>query len=156
MPDYPGAEAAIETRLKTGWTQTLIAFVNKQPPPPFPPIDPVTEKQAPCIVLELAGSDSNVATFGDPGNRFYRYSGVILIHALVRIDDGTANARAIAVAAAEIFRSALFYQDANGSYVRTGAPNPPDAGGKAEIDGVQVGNSYRVTCSVPFEYFHRA
>ena len=38
MPDYPGAVAAIKAQLAAGWTQTVIAYVNKQPEPPFPPV----------------------------------------------------------------------------------------------------------------------
>jgi hypothetical protein len=156
MPDYPGAVAAIKAQLAAGWTQTVIATVNKQPEPPFPPVDPVTGNPAPVLICEVIGTQSDVYSFGNPGNRFFRYDGLILLHILVPIDEGDARAQTLAVAAGDLFRALTFYQDANGSYIRTIAPNPPDGGGKADIEGLQIGPSFRVTVSVPFQYFHRA
>jgi hypothetical protein len=162
MPDYPGATASIEARLTQQWVDgsnnpiTLIVFENKQPDPPFPPVDPLTSNAAPFLVCEIAGSSGAPYSFGNTGNRFFVYDGLIVLHVLVPIDSGRSRARQLAFNVGEIFRTALFYVDANGSYIRTIAPNPPDSGGKAEIEGLQLGPSYRVTVTVPFQYFHRA
>ena len=161
MPDYAGAVAAIKAKLVAGWVTggnptSVIVYPNKQPAQPFPPIDSVTNNQAAFLICEIVGLKSEPYSFGSSGNRFFYYSGLILLHAMVPIDDGTANAEAMAVNAAELFRTQLFYVDANGSYIRSGAPNQPDGGSSSSIEGVQAGNCFRVTCSVPFSYFHRA
>ncbi|SHJ70171.1 hypothetical protein SAMN05444159_1266 [Bradyrhizobium lablabi] len=162
MPDYAGAVAAIKARLVSQWVDgssnplTLIVYVNKQPDPPFPPIDPNTGNPAPFLVCEVAGTKSDPYTFGNSGNRFFVYDGLILLHVLVPIDEGDARAQQLAVNAGEIFRAATFYVDPNGSYIRTMAPNPPDGGSAANIEGVQAGNTFRVTTSIPWKYFHRA
>src|SRR5258708_1125435 len=162
MPDYAGAVAAIKSRLVSQWVdgsnnpKTLIVYVNKQPPPPFPPIDPNTGNPAPFLVCEVSGTKSDPYTFGNLGNRFFVYDGLILLHILVPIDEGADRAQGLAVTAGEIFPAPLFYVDANGSYIRTIAANPPDGGSIANIEGVQAGNTFRVTVSTPFQYFHRA
>ncbi|MGJ4893777.1 hypothetical protein ACQR2B_06605 [Bradyrhizobium oligotrophicum] len=161
MPDYAGAEDAIGARLTAQWVdgatpKSLIVFGNKRPDPPFPPIDAATGNPAPFLICEVVGTSSKPHTFGAPGNRFFRYDGLIILHALVAIDEGKARATRYAVDASEIFRAATFYTDANGSYVRTIAPYPPDGGGSAEVEGVAAGSLYRVTATTPFEYFHRA
>jgi hypothetical protein len=155
MPDYAGAVAAIKAQLVANWTQTVIVYVNKQPSQPFPLIDQ-NGNPAPFLVCEVAGSKSDPYTFGSVGNRFFVYDGLILLHVLVPIDDGDARAQQLAVTAGEIFRAATFYVDANGSYIRTIAPNPPDGGSAANIEGVQAGNTFRVTVTVPFQFFMRA
>lgn len=162
MPDYAGAVAAIKARLVAQWVDgsnnplTAIAFANKQPEPPFPPISPMTGNPAPALICEVAGISGAPHTFGTIGNRFFIYDGMIGLHVLVPIDEGSDRATQLAVNAAEIFRTATFYQDANGSYVRTIAPNPPDGGGNANLEGAAAGAYYRVTITVPFQYFHRA
>lgn len=156
MPDYAGAVAAIKARLVANWTTTAIVYVNKQPEPPFPPVDPVTGNPAPVLVCEVIGTKSDVYTFGNLGNRFFLYDGLVILHILVPIDEGDDRAQALAVSAGEIFRTATFYVDANGSYIRTIAPNPPDGGSAANIEGLQIGASFRVTVSCSFQYFHRA
>ena len=162
MSDYPGAVAAIKSRLAEQWVdvsgnpKTLIVAVNKLPEPPFPQIDSATGNPAPFLVVEVAGSRSEAHTFGVPGNRFFLYSGLIIIHAMVQINEGVERAQQIATDAAEIFRAATFYQQANGSYIRTVAPNPPDGGASAELEGATAGPFFRVTATIPFDYFHRA
>lgn len=162
MPDYAGAVAAIKSRLVTQWVdgsnnpKTLIVYVNKQPEPPFPPIDPATGNPTPFLVCEVSGTSSNPYTFGNAGNRFFVYDGLVILHILVPIDEGTDRAEQLAVTAGEIFRAATFYVDANGSYIRTRAPNPPDGGSAADLEGIQAGSTFRVTVSIDFKYFHRA
>jgi hypothetical protein len=162
MPDYAGAVAAIKALLVQNWVdgsnnpKTPIYYANKQPDLPFPPIGSTTGNQEPCIICEVTGSKSDIYTFGNAGNRFWLYDGLIILSCLVAINDGDETAQSTALAAAEIFRAKTFYVDANGSYIRTVAPNPPDGGSAANIEGVQAGSSWRSTCTIPFQYFHRA
>lgn len=161
MPDYAGAVAAIKAQAVTQWVTTMgnppssIVYVNKQPDPPFPPIG-ANGNPSPFLICEVSGTKSEAYTFGNLGNRFFCYDGLILLHVLVPLDEGTDRAQELAVQVGEIFRGATFYVDANGSYIRTISPNPPDGGSKAELEGVQAGASFRVTVSIPFQYFHRA
>lgn len=165
MPSYAGAVAAIKAQLAAGWIdvsgnpKTLIVYVNKQPEPPFPPVDPATGNPAPFLICEVIGTRSDGFSFGSPGNRFFRYDGLIILHVLVPIDEGADRAEQLAIVAGDLFRTAIFYQDANGSYVRTVAPNPPDGGLGRKLmylEGVDEGSSFGVTVTVPFQYFHRA
>jgi hypothetical protein len=162
MPDYAGAVAAIKARLAAQWVDgsgnplTLTVFANKQPDPPFPPVDPASGNPQPVLVCEVAGTRSDVYTFGNQGNRFFVYDGLIALHVLVAIDEGADRAEGLAVQAGEIFRTVTFYQDPNGSYLRTIAPNPPDGGGQAQLEGADVASLFRVTVTVPFQYYHRA
>jgi hypothetical protein len=161
MADYAGAVAAIKALLVSNWVTggqptSLIVYANTQPEPPFPPINPKTNNPAAFLVCEVSGTKGDPHTFGNAGNRFFLYSGLIVLHALVPINDGTANAEQLAVNAAEIFRTATFYVDANGSFIRTTAPNPPDGGSGADLEGLQAGSYFRVSCTVPFFYYHRA
>lgn len=162
MPDYFGAVSAIKARLVEQWVddggerKTLIVYVNHQPEEQFPPIDPMTGNPAPFLVCEVAGTSSAPYTFGNAGNRFFVYEGLVLLHLLVPLNEGADRAQQLAVAAGEIFRTATFYVDDNGSFIRTLAPNPPDGGSAADLEGVQAGNTFRVTTSVNFQYFHRS
>jgi hypothetical protein len=162
MPDYAGAVAAIKARLVAQWIDgsnnplTLVVFANKRPEPPFPPIDPQSGNPQPVLVCEVAGARGEPYSFGNTGNRFFRYDGLIVLHLLVAIDEGADRAEALAVQAGEIFRAVTLYQDPNGSYVRTIAPNPPDGGGQAQLEGADAVSLFRVTVTVPFQYFHRA
>ncbi len=162
MSDYFGAVSAIKARLVEQWVdgggspKTLIVYVNKQPDPPFPPIDPISGNPAAFLVCEVAGTRSDPYTFGNIGNRFFIYDGLILLHVLVPIDEGTDHAQQLAVAAGEIFRTVTIAIGADGSYVRTIAPNPADGGSSADLEGVQGGNTFRVTVSIPFQFFMRA
>jgi hypothetical protein len=162
MSDYFGAVSAIKARLIEQWVdgggnpKTLIVYVNHQPEEQFPPIDPMTGNPAPFLVCEVAGTSSAPYTFGNVGNRFFVYDGLILLHVLVPLNEGTDRAQQLAVAAGEIFRTATFYVDADGSYVRTLSPNPPDGGSAADLEGVPAGNTFRVTVSISFKFFLRA
>lgn len=162
MADYPGAVAAIRARLAEQWVdgggaaRSLIVEAGKRPEPPFPPIDPATGNEAPFLAIEIAGSRSDTLTYGTPGNRFFVYDGLILLHALTPMNEGSARAQQLACDAGEIFRAATFYQQPSGGYIRTIAPNPPGPGSSSPLEGVEAGPFYRVTVSVPFQYFHRA
>jgi hypothetical protein len=162
MSDYFGAVSAIKQRLVEQWVdgggnpKTLIVYVNHLPEEQFPPIDPATGNPAPFLVCEVAGTRSDPYTFGNVGNRFFIYDGLILLHVLVPLNEGTDRAQQMAVAAGEVFRTATIAIGSDGSYVRTIAPNPADGGSSADLEGVQAGNTFRVTVTVPFQFFMRA
>lgn len=148
MPSsYAGAVAAIRERLQANWTTTPIAFQNER----FThPTDPISGEGAPWVYLEVIGNYSELRGAGTPGDNIWCYDGHILIHVFVPVNSGVELAQQLAVAAGEIFRAAGFYNDGQGSIVRSWSPQT-DGGGISDDDG----NWFRVTCTIPFEYFHR-
>lgn len=150
MPDIAGAMAAIEERLASNWTTTRIAYPNKIPDQPWPPVDPATGANAPWVLVEVANTSSAPRAAGQPGNQFWLYHGLIAVHVYVPVNDGLATARQYATAIGEIFRNATFYDDTPGYQVSTVAPRL-DGGGPGDDDGVW----YRVSVTIPFDYYHR-
>jgi hypothetical protein len=151
MADYAGAVAAIRQRLTDNWNTTPIAFQNEAPPQePWPPIDPVSGNPAPWVMLEVFNTVSEIHAFGAPGDKVWRYLGLIHVHVFVPVNYGAGVATGHAVTIGEIFRGAKFYDDGAGNYIRSWAPSV-DGGGSAD----DVGNTWRVTMTVPFEFFFR-
>jgi hypothetical protein len=147
MADYAGAVAAIRDRLVANWTTTPIAFQNES----FdPPVDPNSGSPTPRLFLEVLGNDANLRGVGMPGDHVWLYCGHILIHVFVPVNSGAALAQQYAVTAGEIFRAAAFYSAGNGAIVRSWAPQT-DGGGTDADDG----NWFRVTCTIPFEFYYR-
>ena len=151
MPDYAGAVAAIKTRLEDNWTTTPIAHQNEAAPEtPWPPVDGDGKPTA-WVYLEIIGNGSDQRAFGIPGSQLWLYRGHILVHVFVPIQDGSATAHTHAVAIGEIFRSAAFYRDeVAGAEVWTSGPWTD--GGAIDPD---QGNWFRVTCTIPFEFYYR-
>lgn len=149
MADFAGAKAAIRARLVDNWTATRITFQNEAPAAPWPPVDADGFPMA-FVNLEIASLPSSMAGAGVPGSQVWRNPGFIYVHVFVPSGSGDAVATQYATDIGEIFRGEVFYQDAPGCYVRTWAPRV-DGGGSGDDDG----NWFRVTMSVPFEYWHR-
>jgi hypothetical protein len=150
MADYAGAVAAIKQRMIDQWVdgaspKTPIVFQNKADE-----YDPGTAPTQPWVYFEVIGSSSGLRGIGTPGSNVWLYRGFILGHVFVPINDGDARAQAYAVALGEIFRAQGFYSGADGSIVRTWAPQT-DGGDSADDNG----NWWRVTCSIPFEFYYR-
>ncbi|GJE14010.1 phage tail terminator-like protein [Methylobacterium longum] len=151
MPSYAGAKQAIEARLRANWTTTTVAVPN-----------PTTEQTAlvktrdaegetiPWVYLEIADAGSAQIGVGRPGDQLWVYDGLINVHVFVPDGSGTADAEAYADQIGDIFRAARFYADTPGFEVRCGSPRVSDAG-----SGSDDGLWYRVTATIPFEYFHR-
>jgi hypothetical protein len=148
MGDFAGAKAAIRQRLVAGWTTTRITFQNEKPEKPWPPVG-ADEFPTGWVNLEIATLPSSIEGAGMPGRQVWRNPGFIYVHVFVPTGSGDAEATAHAVAIGEIFRGAVFYQDGSGSYVRCWAPRV-DGGGSGDDNG----NWFRVTASIPFEYWH--
>lgn len=150
MPDYAGAVAAIQSRMTDNWSQTPIVLQNEQPTAPMPPVDGSGNPIA-WVYLEVIGNGAAQRAWGMPGSQPWLYEGHILAHVLVPIGTGAGVAHSYAVAIGEIYRSAAFYRDeAAGAEVRTFAPWT-DGGGKDADNG----NFWRVTCTIPFEFYYR-
>lgn len=143
MVDYAGAVAAIKQRMIDNWTITPIAFQNGNG------YDPSADAQTPWVYFEVIGNDSELRGVGKPGSHAWLYRGHIHAHVQVPVRSGDEIAHQYAVAIGEIFRAQGFYNDGNGSIVRTWSPRT-DGGG----DDADDGNWYRVTCTIPFEYLH--
>jgi hypothetical protein len=150
MADYAGAVAAIRERLVDGWDLTPIAFQNESPPTPWPPMTDDGKKHRPWVNLEIEGMPASLQGAGVPGQQVWTHPGFIYVHVFVPTGSGDAGAREMASAIGELFRGAVFYRDTPGCYVRCWAPRV-DGGGSSDDNG----NWFRVTMSVPFEYWHR-
>lgn len=150
ISDLAGAQAAIEARLITQWTTTRIAYANEDPEQPWPPVDG-NNSPVPWVFVELLGIDSNIIGTGTPGNQVVVDEGLIKLHVFVPVGWGRDVPRAHAVALGEIFRQQKFYDDDPTAYVRSYTPKL-DGGDGSSDDG----EWFRTTCTVPFEFYHRA
>lgn len=162
MADYAGAVAAIKARFLTYWVngavrKTPIAFQNETPndgavPPvalPWPPND-ASGNPTPWVYFEVIGNGSEQRGVGLPGDNIWLYRGGIFIHVIAPKGYGVETSHALVVAAGEIFRAKTFYNDGLGAKVVCGSPQTD--GGASDADN---GNWFRLTCFIPFEYFHR-
>ena len=150
MADYAGAEAAIEARLAANWTTTRIAVVNKTPDDPWPPKD-ADGTLLPYVLIEMINTRSSLVACGMPGSQTWLYLGLIHAHVFVPVGSGKDLAKQYAVAIGEIYRGKQFYDDVTpGCFARSWSPQV-DGGGDGSDDGVW----FRVTATVPFEYWHR-
>lgn len=161
MSDYAGAVAAIRARFVAGWVigpdrKTPIAFQNETPADalgvaysPWPPAN-AEGQPIPWVYFEVIGNGAEIRGAGLPGDNIWIYRGGIFVHVFVPEGYGAPEAQRLAVEAGEIFRAATFYNDGLGAKVVAMAPTVD--GGATDADN---GNWFRVTCYVPFEYFHR-
>ncbi len=150
MADYAGAVAAMRSRFATAWSETQIAYQNEDPPSaPWPPVDG-DGKSTPWVYFEVVTSQTSLRGAGLPGDNVWLTTGFIFIHVFTPLGYGLPESLRLAGLAAEIFRAATFYRDGAGSKVMCMAPNID--GGASDADN---GNWFRVTCSVPFEFFFR-
>ncbi len=150
MADYAGAVAAIKAKFVAEWVTggsptTPVVFQNAANE-----YDPSTNTQQPWVYFEIIGSSSGLRGVGTPGSQTWLYRGFIAAHVFVPINSGFELAQTYAVAIGEIFRAKGFYNDGNGAIVRTWSPRTD--GGESDADD---GNWWRVTCTIPFEFFYR-
>jgi hypothetical protein len=149
MADYAGAIAALRSAFAAAWTATPIAYPNTPPPAAtWPPIDG-NGAPLPWVYFEVVGNGSTLRSLGLPGALLWLYKGHVFVHVFVPSDYGTDAAEAYAAAAGEIFRAQTFYQDGSGAKVICYAPETD--GGQKDADN---GNQWRITCTIPFEYYH--
>lgn len=148
MSDYAGAKAAIRARLEANWTTTRITYENETPADPWPPVGgdgwPV-----PWVNIEIASVSSAMRGAGTPGDQIWVTDGFIYVHVFVPSGSGNDTADTYANTIGEIFRAKVFYNAGDGCYVRTWAPRI----GPGELSD-EAGAWFRVTMSVPFEYWH--
>jgi hypothetical protein len=160
MSDYAGAKAAIRSRLVANWSTTRITYQKETPADPWPPTDGADPfpTLVPWVHLEIVTSRSGMHGAGKPGSQIWLTDGLILVHVFVPQGSGDALATEYANIIGEIFRAKVFYNNGDGCYVRTWAPRV-DEGGPAtsagEIEWANTGAWFRVSMSVPFEYWHR-
>lgn len=161
MSDYPGAKAAIRQRLVDGWSTTRITFQNETPADPWPPTtgDPTFPDLAPWVHLEIASlPGGGMRGAGVPGSQVWATYGYIYTHVFVPAGTGDAVATQYATTIGELFRAKVFYDSGDGCYVRTWMPRVDeggDASDQADLAWTNTGSWFRVTMSVPFEYWHR-
>jgi len=157
MGTYAGAKEAIAERLAANWTTTRITYQNKPPVAPWPPRDG-NNILVPWAHLEIASSDSQMHGAGKPGSQVWVTDGLIIVHVFVPSGDGDATATEYANTIGEIFRAKVFYNNGDGCYVRTWAPRVDEGGpvkSESDIEWANNGAWFRVSMTVPFEYWHR-
>lgn len=147
MADFAGAVAAIKARIAAQWATTPVGYMNEGKPQTH---NDVSGEPEPWVLVEIVGTGGDIHAAGKPGNRVWLYDGLIHAHVFVPAGTGDATAREHAVALGEIFRGAQFYDDTPGHAVRCWAPRV-DGGGNGSDDGLW----FRVTATIPFEYWHR-
>lgn len=162
MGTYAAAKAAIRQRLSDNWKTTRITYQNEVPDDPFPPTEtdefgfPVLQPWVHLEITSLPGGGIRGA--GSPGSQVFVTHGFLYVHVFVPTNTGDATATQYAEAIGELFRNEKVYDAGDGCYLRTWAPRV-DEGGLADsdsgLDYVNTGNWFRVTMSVPFEYWHR-
>lgn len=150
MADYAGAVAAMRDYFVAAWVsggsqRTPIGFQNEG----------FADQTTAWVYFEVLLSTSKLQGAGTPGAHVWLYSGNIYVHVFVPKDEGAAEGVTLAVAAGEIFRTKQFYNTDPGCLVRTGVG--PEGEGP-QIDGggsgADDGSWWRVTCTIPFEYWH--
>lgn len=145
-----GALAAIEARVTDNWTATRVVFDNKDPDQPWPPMDG-QGRPMPWVFVEIVDIPVEPITFGEPGNRLVMDQGIIKMHVMVQKGSGLADGREKATALGEIFRQQTFYTDDPTAKIISRDPTVGREGMSSE-----TGNMVSVTCSVAFEFYHRA
>ena len=149
MADYAGAVAAIQQRMRDNWTTTLVAFQNDQPPAdPWPPVDATSGNQAAWVYFEVLTTKSSIYAVGLPGAQVWQYVGLIHAHVLVPINSGSLIPQQYARQIGDIFRNQRFYTDTPPNFVWT--ISPQSDGGSPSDD---VAGYWRVTCTIPFEFY---
>jgi hypothetical protein len=155
MADFAGAVSAMRERFAASWTETKIAYQNESPRDdagelvtPWPPAA-ADGKPVPWVYFEVIQMSSAERGAGRPSDKTWLTTGRIYVHVFTPLDYGYPESLRLAEQAGEIFRAATFYRDDNvGAKVVTMAPDID--GGGTDADN---GNWFRVTCSVPFEFF---
>lgn len=148
---YDGACAAIVARFVAGWVDgdgvplTPVAYVNAAEP-----AHTVSENGVPAAwaAFEIVHAGATRMT-----NRMTAFDGLIKVHCWTPAGTGAAAGQALALAAAAIFRNAMFYADVtSGCFVRSGytMTGPPRiAAGEADsLDG----SWFATTATIPFTY----
>lgn len=150
MADYAGAMAAIEARLTTLWAETPVAFENEREP------DVIGEDGLlqPWVYCEILTDRSRIRSVGRPGDHVNVLDGTIVLTLFVRRNSGREEARGMASRLAEIFRTQVFHQVADGVYVRTWTPEI-GPGNPANSEN-PTGSWWAISILTPFEFFHRA
>jgi hypothetical protein len=144
-----GALEAIEARLLASWTTSRVVLDANNPGDPWPPVDSEGIPQ-PWVFVELDDTDASIIGFGTPTNNTVLDSGICKFHVMVPKDEGLSRARAHAVAIGEIFRETVFFNSESGVQVRTLTPR---VGREASVDD---GNWVSMTCTIEYQFYHRA
>lgn len=159
MGDYAGAKQAIRQRLADNWTTTRVTYQNELPADPWPPTDAAPfPSLVPWAHLEIASSASQMRGAGKPGSQMWVTDGLITVHVFVPQGTGDELATQYANTIGEIFRAKVFYDQGDGCYVRTWAPRVDEGGpvqSESDIEWANNGAWFRVSMTVPFEYWHR-
>lgn len=162
MGSYAEAKAAARAVLEDNWLTTRKVYQNEVPADPWPPQETVPgssfPQMQPWVYFEMTTMPGQqIRGVGLPGDHLSQTNGFIYVHVFVPAGTGDAVAGQYAEQIGELFRARKLYE-ADGCYLRTWVPRVDeggDAGAASEIAGVNTGNWFRQTMSVPFQYFHQ-
>lgn len=139
MADYAGAVAAMRARFENAWTETPVAYQNEG----------FAKQNGPWVYFEVEAMQTDLRGAGLPGDNIWLTTGRIFVHVFTPGGYGMPETLRFAGLACEVFRAATFYRDGQGSKVVCLAPNID--GGDSDADD---GKWFRVTVSVPFEFYY--
>jgi hypothetical protein len=137
------ARAAIRSFVESRFTAAPLVWPNERT---FAPDVP-----AAFVAVEVIGLDNAIRGVGDPSNRLFIHSGLIMAHCFAVFGTGSGAADTMADALADLLtrQDILISGAAESPLVRTEDPTTHDG----EL-GSEDGNYWRVTVSVPFDFYY--
>ncbi len=135
------ARAAIRAYIEAGFTTAPLVWPNERHDLPDVPTA--------FVAVEVEGVSNSIRGVGDPSNRLFIHPGIILAHCFVVFGTGSAAADGIAGALALLLTRKEFAAPTLPQIVRTEDPTTYE-GELASDDG----NYWRVTVSIPFDFYY--
>lgn len=137
------AKAAIRSFIEQGFTATPLIWPNER-------ID-TAEPPARFVAVEVQGVTNEIRGVGDDGHRLFIHPGIIIAHVFTEFGEGEAAADAIADELSSLLSWQQVDAPAAPQIVRTHSPTVHDG----ELNS-ENGNYWRVTVSVPFDFYYFA
>ncbi len=141
MSSLAPARAAIRAFIETGFTALPMVWPNERAP--------MNSTPTAFVAVEVMGAGNTIKGIGQPGNRLFIHVGVIMAHIFVPFGTGSAAADSHAEALAGLLTRKDIPAPTAPSMVRT-----EDASSYDGELGSEDGNYWRVTVSVPFDFYH--
>lgn len=137
------AKAAIRSLIELGFTTTPLLWPNERIDSAEPPVR--------FVAIEVQGVTNEIRGVGDDGNRLFIHPGIVLAHIFTEFGEGETTADSIADEIANLLSWKQFDAPASPQMVRTHSPTMHDG----ELNS-ENGNYWRVTVSVPFDFYYFA
>lgn len=135
------AKAAIRAYIEGGFTTAPLVWPNETHDLPAAP--------SPFVAIEVMGVTNSVRGIGEPGNRLFIHPGIILAHVFVPFGIGQAAGDTVADAIGLLLQRKDIAAPTLPQLVRTEDPTMIDG----EL-GSEDGNYWRVSVSIPFDFYY--